>query len=113
MKVTVDDPGGMSLLGLLLAGLLERRFAAGARTALRGDVGIDAGGMLVTLSFSADEVRVARGRPARARARIRGTLVALLDAALGRNEVRAFLRGDLRPAGSPLALLRLLRLLKA
>ena len=112
--VEIVEPETMSLLGLMLASVLSRRAAEIRGTGLRGDIRIDAGGMQVTLRFTDGKVAISRRPPAGAPiASIRGTLSALLDAALGRGRVRAWLAGQLRVRGSPLALLRLLALLKA
>ena len=115
-KVTVVEPERMNLLGLMLRSVIERRLAS-QQTArltrfLRGDVVIDASGMQVTLRFGGDKVVITREPPtARPVAEIRGTLVGMLDAALQRNRVQHFLRGELKPRGRPLQLLSLLLLL--
>ena len=115
--VTIDEPERMNLLGLLLASLFERRLgdAAAARSAskIRGDIAIDANGMRVTVRFTAGSIRITRDAPARPVARLRGSLSALLDATLGRNRLRSWARGELAALGSPLALYRLLALVKA
>ena len=117
-KVTVVDPERMNLLGLMLRSIIERRLHD-KRTVmltrfLRGDIVINASGMVVTLSFGGDKVVISReppkGRPV---AEIKGTLVGMLDAALGRRRVQHFVQGDLRPRGRPLALLQLLILLSS
>lgn len=101
----------MNLLGLLLRGIIERRLE-GHAPRLRGDVAIDASGMRVTLRFAPDAVAITRAAAVKPVARVRGTLTALADAALGRGRLRAFLDGRLRVRGRPLALLRLLSLLR-
>jgi hypothetical protein len=111
-RVEIADPETMSLLGLMLASVLGRSLGDKVPR-LRGDVAIDGGGMQVTLHFDDDGVIISRRPAARPIARVRGTLTALLDAALGRGRVRAWLAGRLHVGGSPLALLRLLALLRA
>ena len=111
-RVEVVEPERMNLLGLMLAGMIDRRLGEGG-SRLRGDVLVQAGKMQVTLRFSDRGVAVTRVPAERPIARIRGTLRALLDAALGRGRVRAFLTGRLRVRGWPLPILRLLRLLRS
>jgi hypothetical protein len=111
--VVIEDEQDMSLLGLILAALLTRRLARRA-TKLRGDVSVDASGMRVTLRFDDRGVRVSRAAPAgRTVVRIRGTMRALCDAALGRRRVRSVLAGKLTIIGRPLAIIRLVSLLTA
>jgi hypothetical protein len=110
-RVEVLEPERMNLLGLMLAGILERRLDGDP--GLRGDVFIEAGAMQVTLCFSDRGVVVSRGPAGRPIAHVRGTLGALLDCALGRGRVRAVLGGQLHVWGRPLSLFRLLRLLRS
>jgi hypothetical protein len=118
MNVTIADPERMSMLGLMLASLLERRLAGRvpARLArfLRGTIVVNASGMQVTLSFDGSGVEVSREPPpGRPTAEIKGSLAGMLDAALGRDRVRHFLSGDLRVRGRPDCLVGLLLLLRA
>jgi hypothetical protein len=114
--VTIDEPERMNLLGLLLGSLLERRLAvpAAARHAskLRGDVAIDASGMRITVRFADGAIRITRGAATHAIARLGGSLTALLDATLGRRVVAHFTHGELRAGGSPIALYRLLSIVR-
>ncbi|MFC1642417.1 hypothetical protein ACFL5O_06985 [Myxococcota bacterium] len=116
-RLTLVEPERMNLLGLMLASLISRRLAdpVARRHAnqLRGHVAIAAGGMQVAIYFEPGRVEVSRG-PASKRpvARIRGTLMALLDAALGRRRVLHFLCGRIRVWGGPLALWHMLRLMR-
>jgi hypothetical protein len=116
-SVVVVEPERMSVLGLILASLLRRRLAEpSARRhahAMRGDVLVEASGMHVTLSFEPGRIWISRGAAAHPRARIRGTLAALLGAALGHDRLRNVLTGQLRVRGSALALWRLLALMRA
>jgi hypothetical protein len=116
--VTVIEPDRMNVLGLMLASVLERRLDSerGARTLrkLCGTVVIDSNGMRVALVFDRRSVAIRRSAPAgRVRAQIRGTLMALLDAALGRRLVHHLLTGRLRARGGPFVLWHVLRLLHA
>ena len=113
--VTVEAPEAANLLELMLASLLRRRLAdprgrAHAR-ALAGPVVVQAGTMRATLTFRDGGVSVARGGDARAVARVRGSLAAIVDAALGRRRIANVLRGRLRVSGRPLALGHLVALL--
>lgn len=114
--VTIDDPPSMSLLGLILASILERNLADPAlqRSAarLRGDVVVQAGEMIVTLSFAEGGVTVRRGAAERPRAAVRGSLDTLMGLSLGRGMVGPVLAGRLKPRGSLLQLLRMRRLLR-
>jgi len=115
--VTVVAPERMNLLGLILRSILDRRLEdPGARrtaSRLRGDILVDAGGMSVTLCFTGDGVRITReAPPGRPVARVRGTMRALIDASIGEGMVRSVLSRELRVSGNPLALLRLILLLR-
>jgi hypothetical protein len=106
----------MNLLGLMLRSLLERQLhdprAQRHFDALSGAVEIEARGMQVALAFEQDDVEIRRGgSPVRPIARIRGTLTAVLDAALGRHLLGHFLRGELSAWGKPLALWHLFALM--
>lgn len=117
-RVEVADPERMHLLGLMLASVLSRRLedaraAANARK-IKKPVVIIAGEMVVSLHFEEGRVAVRREPPAeRVGARIEGTLMALLDVALGQKRLRHVLLGRIRVRGSPLVLLRMLALLRS
>jgi len=114
--VTIIDPEGMNVLGLMISSLLQRRLAdpSGARhaRALTGEVTLDASGMRISLHFCPTSVRITRGESEAPRARVRGTLSALLDASLGRKRVWSLLSGRLSVRGAPRTLWHLLLLLK-
>jgi ubiquinone biosynthesis protein UbiJ len=115
--VIVEDPEHMNLLGLLLCSMLERRLTDSAAQKrvrrLRGEVGVKGGRMRVTLRFAGDTVVLTRASTGRPRARVEGTLEALLGVALGRGMVRSLVRGQLRARGNLIFLWRLLPLLRA
>jgi hypothetical protein len=115
--IVVVDSARMNLLGLLLSSLLSRRLAdpkaARHARALRGDVQIEASGMQVTLRFEPSRIEISRTPSPRPRVRVAGTLTALLGAALGRERVKSVLRAELRVWGPPVALWRLLSLIRA
>jgi|GEM_PF-2364421 len=115
--ITVVELERMNLLGLMLRSLLGRRLGdRGARRhfdAVSGLVEVEAGAMQVTLGFERGGLEIRRGKAsARPVARIRGTLVAVLDAALGRGLLRHVLRGELSARGGPLVLWHLLALMR-
>ena len=115
--VTVEAPEAANLLELMLASLLRRRLAdprgrAHARS-LAGPVIVEAGTMRATLTFRDGGVSISRDGGPRAVARVRGSLAAIVDAALGRRRVANVLRGRLRVTGRPLALGHLVALLGA
>lgn len=114
--VVVVEPERMNLLGLMLKSLLERRMNHSAARrharALRGKVLIEASGMRVLLRFTQTSIEISREFTGRADAEIRGTLTALLRAALGRQRARSLITGQLRARGAPLMLLRILSLLR-
>ena len=117
-SVSISEPDRMNLLGLMLGSLLERRMqtSSAMRHArhIKGDVAIDASGMKVTLRFRDGSIEVTRQQPARRPvASVRGTLVAMLDAALGRNRVRHVVHGGLIAWGRPDTLWHLLALMRA
>lgn len=113
----VEDTERANLLELMLASLLERRLASpSARAharAIAGPVEIRAGDMRARVLFSADDVLISRHHDGYAEARVRGTLSAILDAALGRRRVAHVVNGELRVTGSPRVLWHLLALLRA
>jgi len=116
--VTVEDSGRANLLELMLASLLQRRLAdPHAREharALDGPVVVEAGAMRATLTFRAGQVAISRGGGggARGATKVRGSLAAIVDAALGRRRFAHVLRGELRASGRPRALWHLLALLR-
>jgi ubiquinone biosynthesis protein UbiJ len=116
-QVFVADLERANLLELMLGSVLRRTLAsesgrAHAR-ALAGPVAIEAGGMQATLTFRAGDVSIARNGGGRAEARVRGSLAAVLDAALGRRRLAHVLNGDLRVTGSIRVLWHVLALFRA
>ena len=118
VDVTLVEPDKMNLLGLILASIIRRRMAEpGAQHHARNLCGrllIEAGGMTVGLSFHHRQVRIQRGAPALpVKAHIRGSLTALVDAALARRRIFHFAHGDLRVWGWPLTLWHFFHLVRA
>ncbi len=69
--------------------------------------------MRIGIQFAEGKIWIRSGPPSeRPVASIRGTLTALLDAALGRRRVLHFLRGDLAAWGWPMTLWHMLALMR-
>ena len=117
LSVVVIEPDRMNLLGLMLSSLLDRRAADPTvirhARAVRGDVLLEASGMQATLHFEPGRIEIRRRSPERPRAEIRGTLTALLGAALGRGRLRSIVTGQLRVRGRPLTLWHVLAMVRA
>lgn len=115
--VVIDNPAEMNLLGLLLGSLIERRVADAALARklerLRGDVVVEAGKMCITLRFEPGRLTVLRGASEAPRARVSGSMDALLRIALGNGMVGPWLAGQIRTQGNLLLLLRMLPLMRA
>ncbi len=113
--VTVDDPRRMSLLGLLLANIIERNLEQEDNRQrlgkLCGAVEVTAGEMKVNLCFADGKLTVARDVQERPRAAVSGSMSSLMGVALGRGMVGPWLTGQLKTRGNLLMLLRLLPLL--
>lgn len=116
VPVHIDDPEHMHLLGLLLKGFLERQLAIPAvqrrAAGLRGDFGVSAGSMAVTLSFSEHGVLIKKGITATARACVGGSMGAMVDLVAGGGNLwaaaGALLARRMRVRGNVFALLPLL-----
>jgi hypothetical protein len=117
MKVRVEDPERMNLMGLLMRGLLESSLKTerGRRAAqkLRGDVRVNAGAMGVTLSFTPEEIVLRANESGRTRAHVRGDMKPLLELVAGGSLFAPVLLGRIRVGGNLLMLLRLLPLIRS
>ena len=106
----------MNLLGLILAGVIERNLqdekALRKFERLDAEVVVEAGAMVATLRFQRGRLVVVRGAAERPRARVGGSLDALMSLSLGGGMVGPWLTGRLKTRGSLLLLLRLRRLLQ-
>jgi hypothetical protein len=116
VPVIVDDAGRANILELMLASLLRRKLTSlGARAhakAIAGPVQIRAGEMQARLTFSADDVVISHDHGEYAEARVRGSLAAIVDAALGRRSLAHVLHRRLHVTGSPRVLWHLFALLR-
>ena len=114
--VSVDDPEHMNLLGLLMAGLLESRLSDPAlrdrALRMRGAVAVRAGDMEVALRFGETGPVVQALGQGRFRARVSGSMPAMLGVVSGGPMVSPVLQGRLRVSGNPFWLLSLLPLLR-
>jgi len=94
VRVTIDDPPTMNVLGLFLASRLRRRGGAGAgRT--RGTLVVDADGMRAGVRFEEAGVTITRQGLDDARASAAGSLAQLV-AALARPGLRTLWRVKVR-----------------
>lgn len=115
--VTLESPETSSLMALLMRGLLVaavRDPALEAKVAgMRGDVEVRAADMIVTLRFGGGRLAIVTGPSPRPRARVKGTLPALLGVVTGGGLIAPVLRGDVRIGGNPFVLLGMLPLITA
>ncbi len=113
--VVVDHPETMNLLGLLMGGVLVDTLATRPRArralAQKGDVCVRAGDMAVTLRFDGERVTIVRDDLGTARARVQGTVAALLGVVADGGIVRRVLGGEISVGGNVLALWRMLPLI--
>ena len=114
--VEFDQPERMCLLGLLMKGVLEGNLAQpdkahGARK-LRGDVFVQAGRMEVTLRFREGGVLIRNEASRAPRARVRGSMQALLGMVTGGGLVWPVLSGQVRVRSNPFFLLAILPLIR-
>lgn len=116
-RVIIDDPSSMSLLGLLLGSIIERQAdqpqSIKRIEKLRGALVVEAGTMTITLQFADGKVTILRGAVEGARARVRGSMEALLNISLGKGMVGPWLSGRIKTKGSLFMLLRVLPLMRA
>ena len=116
-RVIIDNPPSMNLLGLLLGNIIAR---AAVRPEvikrldkLRGAVVVEAGKMTITLDFEDGVVTVRRGAVDKPRARVGGSMQALLNISLGGGMVGPWLSGRIKARGNMLMLLRMLPIMRA
>lgn len=114
--VVIDDPPTMNLLGLLLGSIIERRVALDKAKhrlqKLRGTVVVEAGQMAISMAFGEGRVTIRRGVVDKPRARVRGSMEALMGIALGGGMVGPWLAGRIKTRGSLPMLLKVLPLMK-
>lgn len=120
MRVQIDNPPQMNLLGLLLHGFLQQQLqqpkAARQARKLRGAFGIQAGSMAVTLCFEPGAIVIRKGVAERTRARVIGSLQEMVDLVTGGSilaAVIAVLEGRITVRGNVFALWSLLPLMTA
>jgi hypothetical protein len=115
-QVRIDDAAHMNLLGLLLAGFLQKQFThpklARKAKKMRGAFGVQAGRMAITITFAPDGVHVSKGFAKKTRARISGSMQEMVALVAGSGStiaaIIAVLEGRLGIRGNPFALLGLL-----
>ena len=115
--VTLERPERMCLIGLLLRGVLESNIATekgGARARkIAGEIEVNAGGMTITLCFADGRLTIRQGKSEKPRARVSGSLPALLAVSRGGGVVAPFLRRQIRIGGNPFLMLKMLPLMRA
>lgn len=116
-RVVVETPERTCLLGLLMEDLLARNLRRednAARVArFRGDIEVGAGEMVVTLRFADGTLTIVQGGSSDPRARVQGSLGALLGIVTGAGLVGPLLAGEIRIGGNPFLLLKILPLIKS
>lgn len=116
-RVLIDDPPTMSLLGLLLGSIIARRaeLPDGQKrlAKLKGAVVVEAGQMIISMRFAEGRVTVSRGAVEKPRARVKGSMDALMKIALGGGMVGPWLAGRIKTQGSLPLLLGVMPLMKA
>ena len=116
-RVSVDQPETMNILGLLMKGLLalnmedEAKYARACK--LKGDILVTAGAMSVTLRFADNKLTIIRGATEKPKAKVAGTMGALLGVVTGEGMVLPFLAGKLKIGGNPFTLLKMLPLIQS
>ncbi|MDY0003078.1 MAG: hypothetical protein RBU30_17395 [Polyangia bacterium] len=115
-RVVIDDPPTMSLLGLLLGSIIARRAESpgGQKklAKLKGDVVVEAGQMVITMRFAEGKVTISRGAVEGPRARVKGSMDALMKISLGGGMVGPWLAGRIKTQGSLPMLLGVMPLMK-
>jgi hypothetical protein len=115
-RVIIDDPPSMSLLGLLLGNIIERQAerpeSIKRLQKLRGTLVVEVGTMTISLQFADGKVTILRGAAEGARARVIGSMQALLNVSLGKGMVGPWLSGRIKTKGSLIMLLRVLPLMR-
>jgi hypothetical protein len=115
MNVTFRDAAQVNLLGHIFSSILARGLqdpAVVRKVAGLGRIGVEAGGMELTAEFGDTSVTLSPGI-SDCRARVGGDMKSLLDVCLTGAFVGPWLEGRLTWGGNPLALLRLLAVLRA
>ena len=116
-RVIIDDPPSMSLLGLMLGNIIDRQSdrpeVVKRLQKLRGALVVEAGHMTITMQFGDGKVTIKRGPVDSPKAKVRGSMSAMLDISLGGGMVGPYLSGRIKTRGSLLMLLRVLPLLRA
>lgn len=105
MEVLLDKPESMNLLGLFMKAAFEARPEKLERARTRGDIAMVAGLMAVRLSFTDGRLLIRKGVMGNPRARLTGSLEALVQVARG--NAAPILTRKAKLSGNPLAALPL------
>ncbi len=115
-RVVVDKPERQNLLGLLMRNILKKNLGNEANyarvRAVKGDVQVKAGEMVITLRFDSGQLTIINGPTESPRATVRGDMAALLGVVSGGKLVSPMLFGAIRIGGNPLLLLKILPLIR-
>lgn len=113
-SLEVDDRAEMSILGLILEKIIARNLSrphvAKRVRRLRGNLGVRAGQMSLTLVFADGALVIRRGLVDPLKACVRGSLYSLLEVSLSQKPLGAFLSGRISLRGNPLFALQTLPL---
>jgi len=116
-RVVIDDPPTMNLLGLLLGSIIERQAETEASRKrldkLKGALVVEAGQMVISMTFAGGRVIISRGAVDKPRARVMGTMQSLMGISLGGGMVGPWLAGHIKTQGNLFMLLRVLPLMRA
>ena len=116
-RVVVEDPEHTNLLGLLMKDLAASNIAKESTYErvrdMEGDIQVRAGDMVVTMRFGGGQLRIIDGEQKNPRARVQGSMPALLSVVTGGGMVGPLLSGAIKIGGNPFTLLKVLPLIQA
>lgn len=101
VEVVVDKPEQMNLLGLFMKAAFEARPEKLDKASPGGDIAMVAGRMAVTLAFEDGQVTIKKGVVGKPRAKLTGSLEALVQVARG--NPAPILTRKAKLSGNPLA----------
>ncbi|MBW2262109.1 MAG: hypothetical protein JRG91_09065 [Deltaproteobacteria bacterium] len=116
-RVVVEDPEHTNLLGLLMKNLAASNLANESTyervRGMEGDIQIRAGDMVVTMRFGGGQLRIIEGEQEKPRARVQGSMPALLSVVTGGGMIGPLLSGAIKIGGNPFTLLKVLPIIQA
>lgn len=115
-RVVVDEPEATNLLGLLVKDLAARNLANDLTYErvrhMQGDVQVRAGDMVVTMRFGEGKLTILDGERGEPRARVQGSMGALLSVVTGGGLLGPLVSGAIKIGGNPFMLLKVLPLIQ-